>query len=241
MPETTDTRTREDVMRKIRALLVRANHAGTPQAEAESALALAYRLMVKYDLDERELDKTDETRPTLSDKVVSRTYYTTGPYRVRRSALRFAIASVLSCAMCRDCEQEDGDTVVSIVFGTEADVEAHEILYAAAEMLALRTIPLGDRSFRTSWFHGFTDGVENKLLQERNAVSRLKKGTDLVLRDRFDRAKETMYAEVPGLTKGRSSGVSWADAFAAGQRAGSSFSAGGRGVSGSQGALPRGT
>ncbi len=41
----------DDVTRKVRALLDRANHPGTPQAEA--ALAMAYRLMAKYDVDER--------------------------------------------------------------------------------------------------------------------------------------------------------------------------------------------
>ncbi len=43
----------DDVTRKVRALLDRANHPGTPQAETEAALAMAYRLMAKYDLDER--------------------------------------------------------------------------------------------------------------------------------------------------------------------------------------------
>lgn len=46
---------RDDVWRRVRALLSRANHDGTPRAEAESALALAYQLIVKYDLDEREM------------------------------------------------------------------------------------------------------------------------------------------------------------------------------------------
>jgi hypothetical protein len=35
----------DDVTRKVRALLDRANHPGTPQAEAEAALTMAYRHM----------------------------------------------------------------------------------------------------------------------------------------------------------------------------------------------------
>ena len=239
MPDTT-TLGREDVLRKIRALLMRANHPGTPQAEAESALALAYRLMVKYDLDERAVDERGHDVPQLSDDVISRTYYTTGPYRVRRSALRYAIATVLSCAFCRDFDEGDGETVVSIVFGTEADLDALEILYTAAEMLALRTIPQGDRSFRTSWFHGFTKGVQDKLLAERNKITRSTTGMEIVLRDRMDRANDAMRVTIPGLVSGRPTSISWGDAYSEGVRAGSSFTAGGRGVNGSRGALPRG-
>ena len=39
--------TRETMQAKVRAILERANHPNTPQAEAETALALAFRLMQK--------------------------------------------------------------------------------------------------------------------------------------------------------------------------------------------------
>lgn len=233
--------TRDDVGRRVRALLERANHAGTPQAEAESALALAYRLMLKYDLDERDLaNGAPAESARASDAVVSRTYETTGPYRVRRNALRFAIADALACACCRDFEAGDVDTVVGIIFGREADVEAHEVIYAAAELLALRTIPWGDRSFRTSWFHGFTDGVWDKLMRERRRMSRTKRGMELVLRDRLDRAIEVMESEIPGLTISREGGATWADAYHDGRRAGGRISTGVRGVAGGMPELPRG-
>lgn len=239
LSEADETRSR-DVLRKIRALLVRANHAGTPQAEAESALAIAYRLMVKYDLDDREVGHSRYDRQPYSEKVVSRKYYTTGPYRVRRCALRYAIANVLSCAYCRDSNLDDAETVVSIAFGTEADLDALEILYTAAELLALRMMPTGNRSFRTSWFHGFTRGVEEKLMSERNKMTRARQGMEIVLRSRMDRASTMMRLSIPGLVRGRSANVAWAEAFTDGQRAGSTFTAGGRGVAGIRGALPSG-
>ena len=43
---------RDSLHAKVRAILEKANHPNTPQAEAETALALAYRMMAKYDLDE---------------------------------------------------------------------------------------------------------------------------------------------------------------------------------------------
>jgi hypothetical protein len=58
----------DDVTRKVRALLERANHPGTPQAEAEAALAMAYRLMAKYDLDERLLAQQPDSKRTCLQK-----------------------------------------------------------------------------------------------------------------------------------------------------------------------------
>ena len=42
---------RENMQAKVRAILERANHPNTPQAEAEAALTLAFRPMQKYGLD----------------------------------------------------------------------------------------------------------------------------------------------------------------------------------------------
>jgi hypothetical protein len=63
---------------------------------------------------------------------------------------------------------------------------------------------------------------------------------EVVLRDRMDRANDAMHIAIPGITSGRTSTISWGNAYIEGVRAGSSFTAGGRGVSGSRGALPRG-
>lgn len=230
--------TSEDIERKVRALLERANHPETPQAEAETALAMAYRLMLKYDLDE---SRVHTSRAHTDQKIEQRRYETVGPYRVRRDHLRYRIGEVLSCASYRDRLAGDSDVVVSHVFGTATDLDALEVLFAAAEILALRMIPWGDRGFRTSWWHGFTDGIEEALTAERRTVERSDRGVALVLRDRHDRATVTMHDLVPGLTKGRSIGATWAGAYEDGLRAGATFSGGSRSVSGSTRALPRGT
>ena len=44
---------RDNLHAKVRAILEKANHPNTPQAEAETALTLAFRLMQKYDIDHR--------------------------------------------------------------------------------------------------------------------------------------------------------------------------------------------
>jgi hypothetical protein len=103
----------DDAERKIRALLERANHPGTPPQEAEAALAMAYRLMMKYDFDIRSLQASDSERShsgrpqsgrsgsgsRASDAVERHRYETTGPYRVRRYFLRYGIAEAMSCTM----------------------------------------------------------------------------------------------------------------------------------------------
>ncbi|MFM7409679.1 MAG: DUF2786 domain-containing protein, partial [Actinomycetota bacterium] len=50
------------MIEKVRAILERANHPNTPQAEAETALALAYRLMQKHGLEESDVAGANNKR-----------------------------------------------------------------------------------------------------------------------------------------------------------------------------------
>ena len=230
----------DDVTRKVRALLERANHPGTPQAEAEAALAMAYRLMAKYDLDERLLAQQPDSATNASDQIERHRYETVGPYRVRRHSMLVKMANVLSCAAYRANLEEDASTVVCYALGTARDLDALETLFNAAELLALRLLPWGDRGYRTAWWHGFSDGIEAKLSRERRNVERSTPGAALVLRDRRYRAEEEMARVEPNLvwniTRYRDSGEAYAD----GRRAGSQFSSGTDHVGGGRAALPRG-
>ena len=76
----------ENVRDKVRAILERANHPNTPQAEAETALSLAYRLMQKYDLDEYEIAKSAGKHATIEELKI-KTFEIVGPYRERRGTL----------------------------------------------------------------------------------------------------------------------------------------------------------
>ena len=234
----------DSVERKVRALLERANHPGTPPAEAEAALAMAYRLMMKYHLDIRSLGESDAaaslSTPGGSTAVERRRYVTTGPYRVRRYFLRYDIADALSCSMFRATREEDTDTVACYAFGTANDLDAAETLYAAAELLALRTIPWGDRGYRTAWWQGFTQGLANKLRRERRKVERTEPGAALVLTEREARADEAMLHFEPNLVWRTDRSASAAEAYADGKRAGSRFSSGVRGVDGRSLSLPPG-
>jgi hypothetical protein len=227
------------VIEKVRAILEKANHPNTPQAEAETALALAYRLMQKHGLDESEVTRGREGRDADA-RITAITVVIRGSYRVRRGTLFHILATSLSCADYRDMEAGSRDAVVMVAFGTADDLFALETLFTAADLLALRSMPPGDRRWRTSWWHGFCAGVEQKLRTEHRTIVRDSPGAGLVLVERAERAQRIMRDSTPHLHASRSSFVSDRDAYGAGRAAGSSFSASGRSVPGARRELGRG-
>lgn len=221
----------DSIQFKIRAILERANHPNTPQAEAETALSLAYRLMQKYDLDEHDIASRSNTQ-SQSDKIATKTFQITGPYRVRRGNLVYTIAKALSCTAYRDMEVANHQTVVMVAYGTVNDLFALETLFQAAELLALRTMPQGDRCFRTSWWLGFCSGIKRKLETEYRVIIKERPGVGLVLVERAERARQKMLDDVPTLRSTSSNYINDENAFDYGRRAGSQFSTGRNGVSG---------
>ena len=216
---------------KVRSILERANHPNTPQAEAETALSLAYRLMKKYDLDEHEMAK-NSGRHAASDEIKIKTFKITGPYRVRRGSLLYTIAKAVSCHSYRETDVPNHQTVVMVAYGTAKDLFALETLFTAAELLALRTMPYGDRCYRTSWWLGFCSGIARKLEREYRVIVKESPGVGLVLVERAERARAMMLDDVPSLIHRSASYINDEDAYGSGRRAGSQFSTGRNGVSG---------
>ena len=227
------------MIEKVRAILEKANHPNTPQAEAETALALAYRLMQKHGLEAADVTRQREGH-TAEARINSKTVVITGPYRVRRGTLFHILATSLSCADYRDMEAGSRDAVVMVAFGTPDDLFALETLFTAADLLALRSMPRGDRRWRTSWWHGFCAGVEQKLRTEHRTIVRDSPGAGLVLVERAERAQRIMRDSAPHLHASRGSFVSDRDAYGAGRAAGSTFSASGRSMPGTRRELGRG-
>ena len=221
----------DSIRDKVRLILERANHPNTPQAEAETALSLAYRLMQKYDLDEYEIAKS-AGKHAVRDEIKIQTFEITGPYRVRRGTLLYTIAKALSCHSYRDTDVPNHQTVVMVAYGTAKDLFALETLFNAAELLAVRTMPYGDRCYRTSWWLGFCSGIARKLETELRVIVKGSPGVGLVLIERAERARAKMYGDVPSLRHRASSYVNDEDAYGSGKRAGSRFSTGRNGVNG---------
>ena len=207
---------------KIRAILERANHPNTPQAEAETALALAFRLMQKHNISES--DFISNNAGTRQHSITSKQFVLAGPYRVRRGALLHVISLAVNCASYRDMMDSAPNTVTMVAFGSPHDLYSLEILFTTAELLALRTMPQGDRRFRTSWWQGFTVGVDKKLKQENSSLIREAPGAGLVLVEQAKRADAEMRLSTPHLRSSSTSYSSDHDAFSAGRSAGSQFS-----------------
>ena len=224
---TIDSGAREpsNIRDKVRLILERANHPNTPQAEAETAIALAFRLMQKYNLNDADVKQREQIN-SQSDEIEAIEHSIFGPYRVRRGSLFYVIAEAVSCACFRENRDVGTDEVRMVAFGTARDQHALEVLFLAAELLALRTMPSGDRRFRTSWWHGFSSGVGKKLTKERTAIFKESPGSQLVLIERYERASSFMFAAEPSLSNTGSSFINNTDAYGAGHSAGMSFSTG---------------
>ncbi|MBM3718223.1 MAG: DUF2786 domain-containing protein [Actinobacteria bacterium] len=217
-----------DQRTRVRALLAVALHPNTPPAEAENALALASKLMLKHGLSD---DDIAEPAGFGDDHdVVLETVTITGPYRVRRIGILYTIAVAHSCSAFRDFDSADG--CIMRIFGRSCDIFAARTLFAAAEVLSARLLPVGGRSARTSWFRGFESGLQESLGGARTQFVAETPGAGLVLADRADRAarERRLYLRTQGIHI--SGGTSWVDTssgdFGAGASAGRSFGGSGR-------------
>ena len=85
---------------KVRLILERANHPNTPQAKAKTAIALAFRLMQKYNLNDVDVKQREQTNPQ-SDEIEAIEHSIFGQYRVRRGSLFYVIAQAVSWACFR--------------------------------------------------------------------------------------------------------------------------------------------
>ena len=171
-------------------------------------------------------------RHSAGDEIKIQNFEITGPYRVRRGTLLYTIAKALSSTAYRDMDVPNHQTVVMVAYGTAGDLFALETLFNAAELLALRTMPYGDRCYRTSWWLGFCSGIARKLESEYRVIVKESPGVGLILVERTDRARTKMLDDIPNLRQISDTYINDEDAYGSGRRAGSKFTTGRNGVSG---------
>jgi hypothetical protein len=208
---------------RITALLALAQHPNTPRAEAETALAMASKLMLKNGLSDADFAGAGNTDDT---DVVVETVHVRGAYRVRRQNLLYGIAILHSCACYRS--DDVGDACVVVMYGRLNDIFAARTLFAAADAMGARLIPRGDRSWRVAWWKGFQHGIEEAIAATKKEYIRETPGSGLVLADRMQRATNELRVNGPRLRKTYSYADTSTSAYASGQSAGRGFSAGGR-------------
>lgn len=207
---------------RVRALLALAQHPNTPQAEAETALAMASKLMQRHGLAESDLPDGDHDQTGVTTTTVR----VQGPYRVRRVNILNAIALLHSCIGYR--EFDEADACVMVLFGREADLAATRTLFAAADVMGARLLPRGNRSWRTQWWNGFQLGIQEALSAARREFINETPGSGLVLADRMARAVDEMRSKAPPLRGGYTYSDTSSQAYASGKSAGRSFTTGSR-------------
>lgn len=217
-------------MKKIRALLAKAEHGATEQ-EAETYRAKAFQLMAEYGIEAAMLA---EEKPE-ADHPEGRTFEVNNPWARENRMLLTGIAHGLGCraVLLRD---QKGQPKRARIFGYRSDLDRLDVLYTSLLLqmhsaLAAETVPWNVRSaraWRRSWLLGFAAKVadriadaEQRARQETTAITSTGRSAALVLADRSTRVNGLVYKEFPRLQKTRTtySGTGYRNGAAAGARA----------------------
>lgn len=173
MNETAEPSASDDILRKIRGLLAKAENTEYGP-EQEALMSKASALMAKHRVDEAMLA---DSKPLDRSKLVTRRVSVgSGPYVNGRLSLLAGIGRQMGVKILT---QTTWDGRVCDLYGFETDVSAVELLYTSLLMQmtdAVRTqpVPAGKAtvSFRRSFQFGFAVAVENRLAEaNRDAAS----------------------------------------------------------------------
>jgi hypothetical protein len=233
----------ENIIRKVKALLATAEHANTPEAEAETAMTMAMMLMGKYAIDEAVV-RDRGTRGTVQRRVLR----CPAPYSTQKKVLANQISLAFRC-------QAVGIGDVVVVFGFEADLEQVEMLFTTllAQMASAAanvrpgywddTSAAAVAAYRRSFMLGWTAEVAKRLRDMNRKVeaeANAEHGSDrmaVVLRTNAAAVSDAVRAEYPRTvsTTARSNGAGWG----AGRGAGANANIGGAAVRGARAAIGR--
>lgn len=138
--------TLDDILRKVQALLARADHPNTPVAEAEASRVKAELLMTKYRIDEATLAaggaaQSQGIEPTWRKwRIASAKSEFSTEYRLIASAVlrHFDCEGVIRTGPARDVDPaaEDGDEWISYMeaVGYDSDLRMAEALYTSCQV-----------------------------------------------------------------------------------------------------------
>lgn len=191
----------EDILRKVRALLAKAEDPAATQHEAEAFAAKAEALIAKYAIDTALLEHKEHR-----GKVTVRKYPMPNPYAKAKGALLNGIAIAHSCKVIRFSRED-----VYAIYGYESDLAVVDILYTSLLLQAQSDLlrqGRSDRSFRTAYWYGFASRAHARMVEVKaQVVAEAEVGTSLVLRDRASEVESHLAAEFPRLRKGRTTQI----------------------------------
>jgi hypothetical protein len=220
----------ESMLAKVRALLTKAEHPATPEAEADALTAKAAALMAKYGIDEAMAAARENRREMPERQVI----VIDDPYATAKSILLNVIVQANRCRAV----QMRSRPVRMYVYGFKPDLEATEMLYTSlllqmANGLA-RTRATGyqgqdrTRSARRAYILGFASAVSSRLQKVRKDSETVsaQPGTAVVLASR-DLAVNGMFENEHPNARSRPVSLSNRDGYASGYAAGQRADVGG--------------
>jgi len=220
---------------RVRKLLAKAEHPGTPVEEAQAFSAKASALMAAYAIDQALLEAS---APAAAQPIV-RQFDVDAPYAMPRAVLLDRVARAHRVRVVIGPDAGSGRRRCTLV-GFPVDLEVVEVLFtslllqASTAMLNASADSARPKSFRRAFLLGYADVIGARLAEVRKETDadadRSRPGTSLVLVDRSRQVDALLEQEFPrlrslrmttssggGLTAGRVAGAR-ADLSAPGSR-----------------------
>jgi hypothetical protein len=223
---------------RVRKLLAKAEHPGTPTEEAQAFSAKASALMAEYAIDQALLDAA---APASSATPVVRQFDVDPPYAMPRAVLLDRVARAHRVRVVIGPDAGSGRRRCTLV-GFPVDLEVVEVLYtslllqASGAMLAASAELPRPKAFRRGFLLGYADTIGARLAEATARTDAVadhgRPGAALVLADRVHQVEALLEQEFPrlrslrmtttsggGLAAGRVAGAR-ADLSAGGARVG---------------------
>ena len=208
-----------DLLRKVKALLTKAEDPAATEEESRTYLGKATELMAKYGIEQAMLE--GRTEPVLP---VDRVIPLHPPYAKEAGQLLAWVAHAMRCSVVQLHSRQRGYRIH--VFGFEPDVHATEVLFASLRLQMLDGAARADRlhrpaaedprTYKRSWMYGFMREVTRRMEAAQKAMRTKAEQThaeaggrrdghsvELVLADRIRMVENRLNATYPKLGKAR--------------------------------------
>ena len=192
----------ENILRKIRALLAKAEDPAATPEEAATYSAKVEQLVADYAVDRALLnERQQENRETPE----MRTYPDLNPYPIPKAQLLAAIATAYNAQVIMQRRRSTGRSFV--IIGFPSDLEVIDLLYTSLLLQGTNAMlhqPETDRSFRSAYWYGFSNRVARRLAETKQRTEEQHEqaapGTSLVLASRADEVDAHLRGAFPRAT-----------------------------------------
>lgn len=198
---------KEQMLRKVRALLAQAEDPTVTPEEAKAFSEKAEELLVKFGIDQAMLDAA---KPKGRGKPASRQVPMVAPYKMPKLTLLYQIANAYGVRMVYYRRE------YSTMVGFEADLDAIDLLYTSLLLQLTNALNAAKKesgktgealvTFAESFINGFAAEVGRRLGEQRRKTTEATSGAALVLADRQDEVDAAFRDLFPHTRSARSRG-----------------------------------